>query len=160
MGAKQPQPLVPLFVSSLIRILVTLAFLACVTVFADARYAPVQAIARVLASCGSRTLYGYYLHMVLRFLVTTEISRSNGRSFQSIHPLLAIVAVVLFTAALCSPFSERCFGWLVSPQWILDAMCACITPATPGIVSSKQHSEKQQPDTKEHVPCRDRCSAN
>merc|ERR1711974_22531 len=63
--------------------------------------------------------------MVVRFLVKHENFQAFAMSLQeTTNHLLALVIEALFMAALCSPFSERCFGWLVSPQWLLDAAAA------------------------------------
>jgi hypothetical protein len=94
----------------------SLSFIACAAPLADAQNPYVKTLARLVASCGSRTLYGYYLHMLLRVTPSWYQLSSIG-SGSSAGLLLQILGL----AALCSPFAERCFGWLVSPQWLFDA---------------------------------------
>eukprot|EP00930_Biecheleria_cincta_P084429 TRINITY_DN73902_c0_g1_i1.p1 TRINITY_DN73902_c0_g1~~TRINITY_DN73902_c0_g1_i1.p1 ORF type:complete len:465 (-),score=54.96 TRINITY_DN73902_c0_g1_i1:36-1430(-) len=100
--------------------LLSLAFLACVSPIASITQGPLRHAVKVMADGGSRTLYGYYLHMLIRFLVVTEQFAQVAVDLDSISWCLRIFLETLFMASLCSPLAETCFKGLVSPQWILD----------------------------------------
>lgn len=99
----------------------SLAVLSCLNPIADIRQGPMQHIVSTVADLGSRTLYGYYLHMMFRFLLCTENFQKIWEPLGSgSTSLIYYVWEVLFMASLCSPLAETCFQGLVSPQWILD----------------------------------------
>jgi hypothetical protein len=104
-----------------------LSMVACCVPLADATSAPMKALACIIATCGCRTIYGYYLHMLVRMtlptiwrkicLVGVEV---HGDDIVFLYGTDVIFRTILLSA-LCSPLAERCFSWCVSPQWIFDS---------------------------------------
>jgi len=98
----------------------SLAVLSCLNPIAEIKQGPLQHVVSTVADLGSRTLYGYYLHMLLRFLMCTKNFQKIPEPLGAVSIGLIYVWEVFFMASLCSPLAETCFQGLVSPQWILD----------------------------------------
>mmetsp|Transcript_62481 Transcript_62481/g.118103 ORF Transcript_62481/g.118103 Transcript_62481/m.118103 type:complete len:497 (+) Transcript_62481:101-1591(+) len=110
-----PVPFMTLLMMIVYELLVSSAFLACVTQLVEIQNVVFQKFVRFVACCGSRTLYGYLLHMYIRYLVQGRNFRHFGDMCLQIHPVFLVVSELLLLIGLCSPLAEKCFAWLVSP---------------------------------------------
>jgi hypothetical protein len=121
----------------------TFAIIACCAPVADSNNAFFQGLARLVGACGGRTLYGYYLHMLVRFTLPALWQQITMKGYGYGAD---VVFQILLLAAFCSPLAERCFCWLVSPQWVIDNVHAISMWASAGgsrdIQDSKQVLEK------------------
>lgn len=99
-----------------------LAFITCTAPLAEATIQPFRFARILLAKCGTRAIFGYYIHMLLRFSVTSSVFMGFGTHAQRCfgYPV-AFVGEAVLLIALCSPLAARCFSIMVSPQWILNA---------------------------------------
>lgn len=96
------------------RALLSLSFLACMAPLA---LEAVKPVGDQLAKLGERTLYAYWVHQFFCHTCKHEIASALSLIHQ---PLLVNLVVFCATVALCSPLTEWCFRWAVSPQWIFD----------------------------------------
>jgi fucose 4-O-acetylase-like acetyltransferase len=114
------------------RSLSAFAFIACCVPVADAWGAhwicQLHQLSKIAARCGSRTLYGYYLHQLLRFATGPSFGRLRDATSRHVHPHASLAMQGLLIGALCSPLSETCFSWLVSPQWMVDLAAEVVSP--------------------------------
>eukprot|EP00930_Biecheleria_cincta_P101711 TRINITY_DN93367_c0_g1_i1.p1 TRINITY_DN93367_c0_g1~~TRINITY_DN93367_c0_g1_i1.p1 ORF type:complete len:540 (-),score=48.71 TRINITY_DN93367_c0_g1_i1:10-1629(-) len=143
-----------------LRSLSALAFIACCAPIADVDescwfHSLRLAISRIAAKCGSRTLYGYYLHQLLRFAIASNFGRLQNVMSPKTNEYLPVFLQGLFIAALCSPLSERCFDWLVSPQWLVNLACESTSAVRNRIhrMCATDHEHDQDgADSDKHVP--------
>jgi len=112
-------------------------------------------VSRIAARCGSRTLYGYYLHQLLRFAIGSNFGRLQNAMSPKGNEHFPVFLQGLFIAALCSPLSERCFRWLVSPQWLVNSACAAASAVRNWLhkVCATDHEHDQdEANSDKHVP--------
>jgi len=113
--------------------LISIAFISCLTPLADRAQGLLLQAAEVMADLGSRSLYAYCLHMLMRFLITDDVFAGLAEALGPVGSLPRSAVMVLFLVSLCSPLAERCFSWLVSPQWAVD-LCSSVAKAIfPGV---------------------------
>eukprot|EP00747_Dinoflagellata_sp_TGD_P211773 gnl/TRDRNA2_/TRDRNA2_84960_c0_seq1.p1 gnl/TRDRNA2_/TRDRNA2_84960_c0~~gnl/TRDRNA2_/TRDRNA2_84960_c0_seq1.p1 ORF type:complete len:493 (-),score=29.37 gnl/TRDRNA2_/TRDRNA2_84960_c0_seq1:90-1568(-) len=94
--------------------LLVLAFLACSASLASEAIKP---IGDKLAILGQRTLYAYWLSTFLYEAFYDDIKTAMSPIKSA---LLLNCLVFSATVILCSPLTEWCFKWVVSPEWIFD----------------------------------------
>jgi len=113
--------------------LISIAFISCLTPLADRAQGLLLQAAEVMADLGSRSLYAYCLHMLMRFLITDDVFAGLAEALGPVGSLPRSAVMVLFLVSLCSPLAERCFSWLVSPQWAVDLCSSMAKAIFPGV---------------------------
>eukprot|EP00930_Biecheleria_cincta_P074087 TRINITY_DN61310_c0_g1_i1.p1 TRINITY_DN61310_c0_g1~~TRINITY_DN61310_c0_g1_i1.p1 ORF type:complete len:455 (+),score=63.64 TRINITY_DN61310_c0_g1_i1:72-1436(+) len=112
--------------------LISLAFMSCLTPLADRAQGLLLQVAEIMADLGSRSLYAYCLHMLMRFLITDDVFTGLADDLGPVGSLPRSAMQVLFLVSLSSPLAEKCFSWLVSPQWAVDLVSSVGKALLPG----------------------------
>merc|ERR1719265_1824867 len=99
-------------------------FLACL---APVTYAGGM-ISKMLASLGRRTLQAYLINIFVQSYAGS--SKMQHELFVPPGPKgLQFAGCILATSVACCPLSEWCFGFITSPQWMLDGSAMVISQA-------------------------------
>lgn len=80
-----------------------------------------------ISKMGQRTLYAYVLSWSTLFALIGfgPAVESLGYITGNYGQFAGLVALLLITCVFCSPLIEKCFAWLIQPQWLLDLVISC-----------------------------------
>lgn len=89
-----------------------------------------HALSSMLAGCGTRTIYGYVLHIIVHVYLGVRLGLplivELLPEWIGVMLLLVMCAVALFV--WCSKLTQCMFSWMVEPLWILRVEAQCIAP--------------------------------